>query len=90
MRAIIAFAKRPLTSESLDMSLASISCYAAGLAMFSLCMLQLPRFELSETELFFGVLIIVAASFQLILAGGIFEGHCYMKKLKESQPHQSQ
>jgi len=66
---------RPLTSDTFDASVASKVLYAAGLLIFVLSVLKVTRLELSEWQLFFGLLLSIGVMVQIVLAGLLLEVH---------------
>jgi len=64
---------RPLTSERFDASVASKLLYAAGLLVLVLSILKVTSLELSESQLFFGLLISSCVVVQIMMAGMLLE-----------------
>jgi uncharacterized membrane protein YiaA len=55
--AIIQFLGRRISDDSFDAKLARVACFVAGVLVFALSIWKLTRLELSEAQLFFGVLL---------------------------------
>ena len=63
----IRFFSRKLTSDSFDLRCAQFVFWVAAIGIFALGLSKLPSLQLSEAELFFGVLLLVVAAFQFII-----------------------
>ena len=60
---------RPLTSQAFDAKTGQFACWLASGLVLVLGMLKLCRLPLNETELFFGVLLVLAVSLLGVLIG---------------------
>ncbi len=60
---------RPLTSGSTDAKWAQIACWLASGMVLVLGMLKLTKLPLTETELFFGVLLVLTVGLLGLLIG---------------------
>ena len=61
--------RRPLMGELMAAKVAQIACYVVATGVFILAMLKLTRLPLTEAELFFGILQVIAV-FALMLCAG--------------------
>ena len=69
MRNVMGFLKRPISTNRFDDRLAQISCYIGSLLVVVLGMLNVCHLGLDETNLFFGVLLVLCLSMLLIIGG---------------------
>ena len=60
---------RPITSPSFDSRIGQVACWTSSLVLLVLGMLKLTTLPLTETELFFGVLLVLIASQLCVLIG---------------------
>lgn len=60
---------RPLTSVRFDIFAGRIACWATAILVMVLGLFKLTRLPLSETELFFGLLLVLGVTMQMILIG---------------------
>ena len=60
---------RPLTTPAFDVRLARTLCWLGSAAILILGFVKLTRLPLSETELFFGVLLVLAVGLLGVLIG---------------------
>ena len=58
-----------ITSESRDLSIGSIIMYAGGIGIFTLSILKMGKLHLTETQLFFGLLLVVCVMMQMVVGG---------------------
>ena len=58
-----------LTSETSDLCLEQIACYATGLLVLVLGFRKLGVLELTQVELFFGVLLVLCLSLLCLVTG---------------------
>jgi len=79
MKNMIQPMRRPIISESVSFSIASILSFCAGLVVFVVGILKMTAFRLSETQLFFGVLLIFCVTMQMLLAGTLLEIYRWLK-----------
>ena len=63
------FSTRRLTSDRVDAHLGQIACWPAATGILVLHLLRLPSLHLSEVELFFGVLLVIAVTLQAVILG---------------------
>ena len=57
------------TSDSFDAKLAQVGCFVAGVLVLAASFWKLTRLDLSEAQLFFGVLLSLCAPLLLIVVG---------------------
>jgi hypothetical protein len=60
---------RSLTSTSFDAKAAQTACWACSLIVMVTGILKLTRLQLTEAELFFGILLVMAVTILGIIAG---------------------
>jgi len=60
---------RPLTSARFDVFAGRLACWVAAILVLVLGFFKLTQLPLSETELFFGLLLVLAVTMQMILFG---------------------
>ena len=60
---------RPMTSQALDAKAGQFVCWLVSVLVLVIGMLKLCRLPVNETELFFGVLLVLAVSLLMALAG---------------------
>jgi hypothetical protein len=60
---------RPLTSQGFDVKAGQIACWCASIAIMMIGILKLGRLPLNETELFFGVLLVMTVTLLGVLIG---------------------
>lgn len=61
--------KGQVSRTKFDVGVAQAAMFVGGVAIMMLGIRKLARLELTETELFFGVLLVMVLALQLILAG---------------------
>ena len=61
------FLTRRLTSTDFDVRCAQLAFWVASIGIFAIGVSKLASLQLSEAELFFGVLLLVVAAFQFII-----------------------
>lgn len=59
----------PVTSKRLDASAAQIMCWIAGISIMVLGVFKLRRLLLNETDLFFGMLLVLMVTLLFFLIG---------------------
>ena len=64
-----------LTSDSQASTIGSIIMYAGGIGIFMLSVLKIADLQLSETQLFFGLLLIVCVTMQMMVGGMLLGIH---------------
>lgn len=69
MSAILKSLLRPLTSDSFDAKAGQLACWLVSGLVLVLGFLKLFRLSLSETELFFGILLVLAVTLLGVLIG---------------------
>lgn len=69
MSKLIRSMSRPLTSSEFDAKAGQVVCWLTSGAALVLGFLKLTRLETTETELFFGVLLLIAVALLGILIG---------------------
>ena len=72
MTDILQLFKRNLTSPRLDATLAQIFCWTCSIIVMVAGVLKLSRLQLTEKELLFGILLVMAVTLLGIVAGGSF------------------
>lgn len=60
---------KPITSESFDARVGKIGSWFAAIAVFCMGMYKLTKLPLSETEFFFGLLLVLTVSLLMVLMG---------------------
>ena len=60
---------RQITSDSFDLNLVRVASFIAAAVVLTLSIWKLTRLELTEKELFFGILLSLIIPFQLIVLG---------------------
>jgi hypothetical protein len=60
---------RKITTDNFDTKLAPMACFAAGILVLVLSFWKLTRLDLSEAQLFFGVLLTLCVSLLSIVVG---------------------
>ena len=85
MENMMQFMRRPrrFASESVCFKIASIVCYSSGLFVFIVAILKMTTFGLSETQLFFGVLLILCVMVQMMSLGMMWEVYRWLKTNQE-------
>ena len=63
------FLGHKITSDTFDMKLAQVACFVVGLLVLVLSFWKLTRLDLSEAQLFFGVLLSLCAPLLFIIVG---------------------
>ena len=69
MSAIVKSLLRPLTSDGFDAKAGQLACWLVSALVLVLGFLKLFRLSLSETELFFGILLVLAVTLLGVLIG---------------------
>ena len=69
MNALKLFFSRRLSSDLSAAKIAQVACYIIALGVFVLSVFKLTTLQLTETELFFGVLLVLAV-FSSMICGG--------------------
>lgn len=60
---------KSITSQSFDAKVGQIGCWIAAVTVLGMGMYKLTKLPLSETELFFGVLLVLTVSLLMVLMG---------------------
>ena len=60
---------RRLTNDGFDLKLAQVAYFGAGVLVLALSMWKLTRFDLTEAQLFFGVLLSFITPLLLVVIG---------------------
>ena len=68
MTDIIHLFKRNITTSRLDAKLGQAFCWTGSLVMMTAGILKLTRLQLTESELFFGILLVMAVTMLGIVA----------------------
>ena len=71
MNAITKLLGRPLCSDLLVAKIAQIACYVIAIGIFVLAILKLTTLTLTEQQLFFGILQVLAVVLMMICAGSL-------------------
>lgn len=69
MNPLLRLMTRPLTSNMTDVKWGQCACWLASIAVLVLGMYKLTDLPLTETELFFGLLLVVAVTMLGVLIG---------------------
>lgn len=71
---------RPWTSQAFDTRLGQFACWFAAMMVLVLGMLKISRLSLNETELFFGLLLVLNLSLLLVVMGIVLPLATYNSK----------
>ena len=66
---IARFFGHPISSDAFDTRLGQVVCFVAGVLMLVVSMWKLTQLDLSEAQLFFGVLLSLCVPLLLIIVG---------------------
>ena len=69
MNALSRLLQRPLTSSMFDARVGQMACWLGSLLIMVLGIFKLTRLPLNETELFFGVLLVMTVTLLGVLIG---------------------
>ncbi len=69
MSSFLKVLSRPLTSATLDAKAGQLACWGTAIFVLMLGFYKLVRLPLTETELFFGVLLVASVSMLCVLIG---------------------
>jgi hypothetical protein len=74
-----------LSSEASDLRIGQIVCIATALAVLTLGLWKLVHLELSEAEVFFGLLLIFCISVLFVILGQLLSLSHFVKVWREGQ-----
>ena len=80
MKFLLQLLRKPVVSEKVGAQLASSVAYGASALLLVLSLFKVTKLGLTETQLFFGILLIFAVSIQLAFAGLLVEIYWELKK----------
>ena len=66
---ITQFFGRKISNEVFDLKLGQVVSFVTGILLFALSIMKLTKLDLSETELYFGVLLSLTVFFLCIIMG---------------------
>ncbi len=86
MAHIIQYFTRTLTSTRFDVKAAQLVVWFIALAVMVGGIYNLARLQLSESELFLGILLVMAVSLQVIVGGLLLPIVAYVSQQQKNEP----
>ena len=86
MAHIIQYFTRTFTLTRFDVKAAQVVVWSVALVVMVGGIYTLARFQLTEPELFFGILLVMAVSLQVIVAGLLLPIVAYVAQQKKKGP----
>ena len=84
MNAILGFLNRRLGSDLWAAKVAQVVCYIVAVGVLVLAIFKLGRLPLTEVELFFGILLILAVFLLMICGGTLVRIEAELRKRNDS------
>ncbi len=83
MKAMIQVMRWPMAFRSVPRTVGATIFTVMGLALFFGTIWRLPKLRLTETQLFFAMLLNIGVMIQMTVAGMVFDIHRWLKEHRE-------